>query len=112
MRVLLDECLPRKLMHHISGHEVTTVVLAGWSGKKNGELLRLAATRFEVFVTADRNLRFQQVVTNLPLAVVVLVAPTNRFADLVHLVPNLQVALGEVKSGEVRHVGLPSPEPV
>jgi hypothetical protein len=109
VKVLLDECLPRKLMHHISGHEVTTVVLAGWSGKKNGELLRLAATRFEVFVTADRNLSFQQVVTSLPIAVVVLVAPTNRFVDLVTLVPAVQTVLGEVKAGEVRHVGNMSP---
>ena len=48
MKVLLDECLPRKLMHHISGHEVTTVVLAGWSGKKNGELLRSEVKAGEV----------------------------------------------------------------
>lgn len=109
MKVLLDECLPRKLMHHISGHEVTTVVLAGWSGKKNGELLRLAATRFDVFVTADRNLSFQQVVTNLPIAVVVLVAPTNRFVDLMTLVPAIQAVLSEVEAGEVRHVGTTVP---
>jgi hypothetical protein len=48
VKVLLDECLPRKLMHHISGHEVTTVVLAGWSGKKNGELLRSEVNAGEV----------------------------------------------------------------
>ena len=96
-------------MAYISGHDATTVVLAGSSGWKNGELLRLAASRFEVFVTADRNLSFQQVVTNLPIAVVVLVAPTNRFVDLMSLVPAIQTVLREVKAGEVRHVGILAP---
>jgi hypothetical protein len=61
VRVLLDEQLPRHLVHQLQGHEVTTVQQQGWAGMKNGELLRSAAAAgFEVFLTADRNLEFQQ----------------------------------------------------
>lgn len=61
MRVLLDEQLPRHLARDIVGHDVSTVQQCGWAGFKNGDLLRVAADAgFEVFVTADRNLQFQQ----------------------------------------------------
>ena len=60
MRVLLDECFPRALRVELLGHEVTTVAEAGWAGVKNGALLQLAATRFEVLLTVDRNLEYQQ----------------------------------------------------
>jgi predicted nuclease of predicted toxin-antitoxin system len=61
MRILLDESLPRRLRSAFAGHEVATVVEAGWSGIENGELLRLAAARFDIFVTADQNLQYQQI---------------------------------------------------
>jgi predicted nuclease of predicted toxin-antitoxin system len=57
MRILLDESLPRRLHRIFSGHEIVTVVDAGWSGAKNGELLQWAAARFDVFVTADQNVQ-------------------------------------------------------
>jgi len=60
MRILLDESLPRRLKTEFVGHEVATVAERGWSGVKNGELLTLAAERFDVFVTADQNLQYQQ----------------------------------------------------
>ena len=60
MRVLLDECVPRALRDDIRGHEVQTVAEAGWAGVKNGELLRLAAAAFDVLITVDRNLEYQQ----------------------------------------------------
>ncbi len=56
MKMLIDECLPRKLKHELPGHEVRTVPEMGWAGKKNGELLRLMSGQFDVFVTIDRNL--------------------------------------------------------
>jgi hypothetical protein len=65
----------------------------GWSTVKNGELLTLAAGRFDVFVTVDRNLAFQQNLTTLPIAVIVLGARTNRLADLIPLVPRLLDAI-------------------
>jgi predicted nuclease of predicted toxin-antitoxin system len=72
MRVLLDECLPRGLKKHLRNHEVKTVPEAGWAGKKNGELLRVAAGDIDVFITIDSNLVYQQKVGVLPFGVVVL----------------------------------------
>ena len=82
MRILLDESLPRRLREVSVGHEVVTVVEAGWSGVKNGELLRLASTHFDVFVTADQNLQFQQNLSALPISVAVLVARDNQVGSL------------------------------
>ena len=59
MRVLLDECLPRRLKHHLFGHEVQTVPEMRWASKRNGELLRLAAREFDIFLTADRRLQHE-----------------------------------------------------
>jgi hypothetical protein len=69
------------LAKEIEGHEVVTVPQAGWASIQNGELLRLAQAQFDVFVTVDRNLSFQQDLLQFTIAVVVL-APTNRLNDL------------------------------
>ena len=74
MRVLLDECLPRRLKRELVGHDARTVPEMGWASKRNGELLALAAGEFDVFLTADRNLSYQQDVSAFNIAVVVLVA--------------------------------------
>jgi predicted nuclease of predicted toxin-antitoxin system len=89
MKVLLDECLPRPLKHDLPEHEVATVGEMGWAGIKNGALLRLAETAFEVFITADQNLEYQQNLRSTLLAIVVLVAPDNRVATLRPLMPRL-----------------------
>ena len=60
MRILLDECLPKRLKRDLVGHQARTVPEMGWASKKNGELLALAEAEFDVFVTVDRNLSFQQ----------------------------------------------------
>ena len=77
MRVLLDECVPRRLKTELVGHEVSTVAEAGWSGVKNGELLRLAATRFDVLLTVDRDFEYQQNFSAVAIAVVVVDVPSN-----------------------------------
>ena len=82
MRILLDESLPRRLRRIVAGHEVVTVVEAAWSGVKNGELLQLAAARFDVFVTADQNLQYQQNLSALRIAVAILVACDNQLESL------------------------------
>jgi len=105
MRVLLDECLPRGLKKHITGHDVITVPEAGWAGATNGQLLRVAAGNVDAFVTIDKNMVYQQSLDGLPFVVVVLVAPTNRLSDLVPLVPSILTALGASKSGQVVRVG-------
>ena len=93
MRVLLDESLPRPLGRLLVGHAVRTVGQAGWASFKNGDLLRLASTEFDVLITADQNIEFQQNLETLPLAVVVLVADSNRLEALEPLVPQILLAL-------------------
>lgn len=101
MRVLLDECVDRRLAPEIGGHDVVTVTAAGWAGIKNGELLTLAESEFDVFVTVDRNLGFQQNISRFSIGVVVLKAKTNRLVDLRPLLPKLGEVLTSVERGKV-----------
>jgi predicted nuclease of predicted toxin-antitoxin system len=105
VRVFLDECIDWRLSREIVGHEVSTARQMGWMTIKNGELLRLAAEQFDVFVTVDRNLAFQQRIVDLPIDVIVLRAKSNRLTDLKPLVPGLLAAFGKVKRGRVVFVG-------
>lgn len=98
MRILLDESLPKELAAELTGHEVQTVQQMGWSSLKNGELLARAADRFDLFLTADQNLRYQQNLSTLPLAVVVLIAKSNRLQDLRPLLPELEVSLNTLNA--------------
>ena len=93
MRILLDESLPIELRDELPQHAVRSVQEIGWSSLKNGELLRRAADQFDVFVTADQNLQYQQNLQNLPIAVAVLVARSNRIQSLNPWVPELLSAL-------------------
>jgi hypothetical protein len=104
MRVLLDECVPRALRKELLGHEVKTVADAGWAGVKNGELLRLAAAQFDLLLTVDRNLEYQQNFAGLALAVIVVHAPSNDVAVLRPLMPAVLAAISETKPGLVTHV--------
>ena len=105
MRVLLDECVPRALRADIPGHEVKTVAEAGWAGVKNGELLRLAAATFDLMITVDRNLEYQQSFDELSLAVIVVHAPSNDIAILRALMPAIVAAIAQARAGVVTHVG-------
>lgn len=105
MKILLDECVDRRLATEISGHEVKTVPQMGWAGIKNGELLTLAEKQFEAFVTVDRNLSFQQNLTRYNIAVVILRARSNRLRDLRPLAPELLACLTSAKRREVLWVG-------
>lgn len=100
-RVLLDENLPRLLKRELPGFEVSTVPEVGWAGIKNGKLLRLAEAEFEIFLTADRNLPYQQPVTTFNLGIVVLKARTTKLEDLLPLVPAIRETLRQVKTGQV-----------
>jgi predicted nuclease of predicted toxin-antitoxin system len=101
VRVLLDECLPRRLKRELLGHDVRTAPEMGWASKTNGELLALAAADFDVFLTSDRNLSYQQNVAAFDVAVIVLVARSNRMDDLRPLVPRILEALVTAKAGTV-----------
>jgi len=106
MRVLLDECLPRRLSTVLTGHDVRTVPEVGWGGQKNGDLLRLAATAYDVFVTIDQNLQYQQNLRSAGLAIIVLECLSSRFEDLLPLVPPLLDLLRDrLAPGEIVRIG-------
>ena len=104
MKVLLDECVDWRLARDIVGHDIKTASQMGWTTIKNGELLALAAEHFDVFITVDRNLTFQQKLTSLPIAVIVLQAKTNRLADLSPLVPKLLTAIEFAQPGAAKFI--------
>ncbi|MEH2307909.1 DUF5615 family PIN-like protein [Nostoc sp.] len=102
MRILLDECVPRPLRRELTHYEVRTVVEMGWSGKKNGELLQLMIQEsFTILLTTDQNLRYQQNLQQAGVAVVVLVASSNRLPDLLPLIPSVGSILAMIAPGVV-----------
>jgi predicted nuclease of predicted toxin-antitoxin system len=107
MRILIDECAPSALRHALArqGHNCKTVQEAGWSGKKNGELLSLAENEFDVLITIDTNLRYQQNRSGRKIAVVLLVARSNRLEALSPHFPQCAHALENIKPGDFVEVG-------
>lgn len=104
MRVLLDESLPRRLAGHFKFLSAETVFDRGWSGLANGDLLTRASAEYDVFMTADQNLQYQQNLAGFDIGVVVLAAHSNRLANLIPLVAAAEAACREVVAGEVRIV--------
>lgn len=94
MKLLLDENLPHKLRSLLPGHDCFTATYMGWSGVENGELLRLAAANgFDVFISTDKGLEYEQNQSSLPLAIVVLIAGDNKLGTLESLVPRILLTL-------------------
>ena len=94
-----------RIAQELTGHEVFAVHEMDWVGIKNGELLVRAAKQFDVFLTVDRNLSFQQSIQTFDIAVVILRAPTNRLIDLRPLIPEILSALPNVKHGQITWIG-------
>jgi len=105
VRILLDESLPRPFARLLPEHEVRTVAAMGLKGIRNSTLLQLAAGDFDPFLTADQNIEHQQNLAALPIAVVVLVAPTNRVESLRPLIPALLRTLETLTPRQLVHVG-------
>ena len=105
MRILLDESSPRPLARLLHGHDVSTVRAESWTSLTNGVLLRQAAAKFEVLPTADQNIQFQQNPAALPLAVLVIVAESNRLESIEPLVPDVLDALKGLKPRTLIRVG-------
>ena len=105
MRLLLDESVPRRLRQSLPSHSVRTVVEMGWGGNKNGEVLRLAASDFDAFITVDKNLQYQQNLSALPIGVVVLHAQSNELHVLMPLVPKLEETLASLQPRSLVQVG-------
>jgi predicted nuclease of predicted toxin-antitoxin system len=110
MKILLDENLPRKLARHFSGHECRTVVECGWAGKKNGELLGLADPKFDVLLTLDKNLPYQQNLDTTRIAVLIVRARSNRIQDLLPVIPECLTALESIQPQQVVRVGSLPPQ--
>ena len=104
-RVLLDESLPRPLAEVLTDLDVVTVLEAGWAGKKNGELLDLAQREFDVLLTGDKNLRFQQNLAQYSIGLVVAAGRGTKLEDLLPMVPALREAIGAVAPGSFIEVG-------
>ena len=105
MKVLLDECTPRVVKKRLPTHDISTVQEMGWAGIKNGELLTLAEAQFEVFITTDKNLRYQQNLAGRALAVLVL--PSNQVPVVERVLPAIESALQTIKAGDYIEIPLP-----
>jgi predicted nuclease of predicted toxin-antitoxin system len=101
MKLLLDECAPKRLKRDFPGHEVFTVEEAGLKGLKNGELLRVASTRFDVLITVDQKMPFQQNVAMHSIAIVILLVRPNRYPELKLMAPKVLESLVTIKAGDV-----------
>jgi predicted nuclease of predicted toxin-antitoxin system len=104
MRLILDECLPKRLARELPGYDVVTVPMAGLAGLHNGDLLRQISGRFEAFITIDSNLSEQQNTGKLPFGIVVVGAPSNKIEDIRPLIPKILLALQTLQPGMVVHV--------
>lgn len=106
MRILLDECIPRKLKKDLAPHQPSTVPEEGWAGKKNGELLALAENSgFDIFLTLDRGIAYQQNLAGRSISVVLIVSKSNRLADLQRHVPRVLEILDSLRPGQLVKVG-------
>jgi predicted nuclease of predicted toxin-antitoxin system len=101
MKVLLDECVPRRLRRELPKHQVLTVTERGWSGIENGELLSLAENEFDVFLTVDQNLTYQQNLRTFNIAIVLMVANSNRLRTLLPMMQQVREALEIIQSGDL-----------
>lgn len=104
MRILLDESVPGRLGFRLIGHETMSVQNRGWAGIKNGKLLRLAAAEFDLLITADKGIEYQQNLATLPIAILVVLARSNRMSDLEPLVPEILRALNHVKPRTLQRI--------
>ena len=104
MKLLLDECVTRRLKREFANHEVHTVDEAGLKGLENGDLLKAASGKYEVLVTVDRNLPYQQNISGLDIAILVLAAKRNSYVRLKPLMPRALIALESLKAGDITRI--------
>jgi hypothetical protein len=108
MNVLLDECTPRVVKKMTGGHTIRTAQEMGWGGYKNGDLLTAAEdAQFDVFITTDKNLRYQQNIKGRKLALLVL--PSNKVPTVEALIPFIESTLTTIQAGDFVEIPLPSP---
>jgi predicted nuclease of predicted toxin-antitoxin system len=105
MKILLDECIPRKFKHTLAEHSCQTVPEASFAGKRNGDLLDLAERAgFQIFVTLDKGIEFEQNLTGRQIAIVILVSKSNRLEDLLPLASGCAIAISAALPGRITRV--------
>ena len=105
MKILLDECGPWPMHKLLAGHESTTAQKCGWGGKKNGDLLRLAETRFDLFITSDQNLRYQQNLSGFRITI--LEISTNDLHRIQAAAALIRSAIDALQPGQFQHLDIP-----
>jgi predicted nuclease of predicted toxin-antitoxin system len=104
MHILLDESVPGRLGQLLTGHTSVTVQRRGWASIKNGKLLALASGEFDVLLTADKGMEYQQNLATLPVAILIVLARSNRIDDLAAAVPTILTALADLPPKTLRKV--------
>jgi len=102
VKILLDECVPWPMHRLLTGHECCTAQQAGWGGIENGQLLKLAESRFDLFITSDQNMRYQQNLAGRRIAILEL--STNNLRRIEAAVNELLLALADIKPGDFRQL--------
>jgi hypothetical protein len=105
MKILLDECVPWPMRKSLTGHDCTNAQKKGWGGTQNGELLKLAEAEFDLFITSDQNLRYQQNLTGRRLAVLEL--STNDLRRILAATDLILAAITTMQEGEYRPLEIP-----
>ena len=98
MKIIIDECVPHIVKKRLPDREIKTVQEMGWAGVKNGELLKFVEAEFDVFITSDKNLRYQQNLQNRSLAILLL--PSNQIPIVKNLMPQIDEELERIKLGD------------
>jgi hypothetical protein len=101
MRILLDHCIDWRLKQSLPKHKVNSAQEMGWEGLKNRKLLSTAATGFDVMITVDQSIKHQQNIDRLPIAVLALIAHSNRLEDVKRLIPTIEACLPNLKKGSL-----------
>jgi predicted nuclease of predicted toxin-antitoxin system len=105
MKVLLDECVPWPLHKLLDAHQCTTAQRRGWGGFKNGELIQQAEAEFDLFITSDQNIRYQQNLAGRQIAILEL--SSNDLRRIQRAAPELRTAIDAMTAGEFRHLEIP-----
>lgn len=106
MRVLIDECVDERLRIHLTGHDCQTARYAGFAGLKNGEILAAAeAAQFDVFLTKDQGIEYQQNLAGRRIAIIIFRTKSNRLSDLLPHVPDCLSHIAYIRPGQIVKIG-------